>query len=106
MLEPCTNMTVLLGHHLCCTTYLLRFTPHAYYAKKRLKILPSQKKPFGQAVHVQRSSLLSRGKQRTDEDFKLCDYSKIDFITSRFDLSHGVFTGGCGHHMHAECWKS
>lgn len=70
------------------------------------KDFAKQKKPYVQAVNVQRSSLLSRAKLRTEGDAKLCDYSKVDFITSRLDLPHGVFTGGCGHHMHAECWKS
>lgn len=73
--------------------------------QEETKDFAKQKKLYVQAVNVQRSSLLTRGKERVDET-NLCDYSKVEFITSRFDLSHGVFTGGCGHHMHAECWKS
>ncbi len=66
----------------------------------------SQPKPFVQAVNVHRSSVLSKGERKVQDDGKdLLDYSRVDFLSSRFDLTHGVFTSGCSHHMHAECWK-
>ena len=51
--------------------------------------------------------MLSRGARGVDkEEGKLCDHSAVDLLSSRADLPHGVHTGGCAHHMHAECWKS
>ncbi len=28
-----------------------------------------------------------------------------DVLSARADLLRGVYTSGCGHHMHAECWR-
>ncbi len=27
-----------------------------------------------------------------------------DILLSRANVPHGLFTGGCGHYMHADCW--
>lgn len=27
-----------------------------------------------------------------------------DFLSSRANLAHGLFTSGCGHYMHISCW--
>eukprot|EP00731_Ephydatia_muelleri_P027830 Em0019g703a len=54
-------------------------------------------KVFVQAAQVQRSSVLRRCvKSTTDRD--------NDLLLGRADSQFGVFTGGCGHYMHAECW--
>ncbi len=73
--------------------------------QEETKDFANQTKPFVQAVHVQRSAVLYCGEERNNVQ-DICNYSKTDFISSRADLPHGVFTSGCGHHMHAECWKS
>ena len=31
-------------------------------------------------------------------------FSDNDLLLGRADSQFGVFTGGCGHYMHAECW--
>ena len=31
--------------------------------------------------------------------------AEMDFLSARADLPSGTFTSGCGHHMHAECWR-
>lgn len=65
-----------------------------------------QPKPFVQAVNVHRSTVLCRReKDLVGDEGSLCDYSKVDYLSSRSDLAHGIFTSGCAHHMHAECWK-
>ena len=74
--------------------------------QEETKDFASQEKPYVQAVHVQRSAVLNTAMQEKSTDKDICDYSKADFISSRADLPHGVFTSGCGHHMHAECWRS
>lgn len=91
---------------LAALLYHIPFRVHTtcILCQEEVKDYASQKKPFVQAVQIQRSSVLSRGEQ--SKEGNICDHSKVDFISSRSDLSHGVFTGGCAHHMHAECWKS
>ena len=29
----------------------------------------------------------------------------FDYLAARADHPLGMFTSGCGHHMHAECWR-
>ena len=84
----------------------------------------AQDKAFVQAVCVQRSCALRRGIDPSDiEDltaggdvtpsamatsilFAFClFYIDFDYLTARADHPLGVYTSGCGHHMHAECWK-
>ncbi|XP_064402875.1 E3 ubiquitin-protein ligase UBR2-like isoform X2 [Halichondria panicea] len=50
-----------------------------------------------QAVYVQRSAVLRRG-EPLDKPIG------EDFLLSRANVPHGLFTGGCGHYMHADCW--
>lgn len=90
--------------------YHARFSVHTtcILCQEETSDFARQPKPFVQAVNVHRSSVLYRGGQRIvgNEEGLICNYSKLDFLSSRFDLPHGVFTSGCAHHMHAECWKS
>lgn len=88
----------------------------------------SQEKVFVQAVCVQRSCVLRRG---DCTEVKELDTSKtglasslsslwshhvsfvsvcvflvdFDYLAARADHPLGVFTSGCGHHMHSECWR-
>lgn len=101
-------------HHVCAVgTYALlyhaRLSIHTtcILCQEETSDFARQPKPFVQAVNVHRSSVLCRGEMEAAEDDTtlMCDFSKVDFLTSRSDLSHGVYTSGCAHHMHAECWK-
>lgn len=74
--------------------------------QEETKDFASQEKPYVQAVYVQRSAVLRKREQEEETDGNICVHSDMDFISSREDLLHGMFTSGCGHHMHAECWKS
>lgn len=95
------------NHDCAVGTYALLY--HARYSVHTTCILcqeetndfARQPKPFVQAVNVHRSTVLCR----REKGEKMCDYSKLDFLSCRADLPHGVFTSGCAHHMHAECWK-
>lgn len=98
-------------HHECAVgvTSLAYHTPSPVPAtcilcQEETKDFANQSKPFVQAVNIQRSTVLFRGQKKLSKD--ITDYSKTDFLTSRTDLPYGMFTSGCGHHMHAECWKS
>lgn len=100
-------------HHECAVGVhaLLHHIPYRVHTtcilcQEETKDFANQSKPYVQAVQIQRSSVLSRGTRRLDKDGNICDHSDVDFLSSRSDLKHGVFAGGCAHHMHAECWKS
>ena len=34
-----------------------------------------------------------------------CLSVECDYLAARADQPLGMFTSGCGHHMHADCWK-
>ena len=36
---------------------------------------------------------------------RYCYFAELDYLSARADLPSGTFTSGCGHHMHAECWR-
>lgn len=100
-------------HHECAVgaAALLHHIPYRIHTtcilcQEETKDFASQRKPYVQAVQIQRSPVLSRGYHNLDGEENICDHSNVDFLSSRSDLCHGVFTGGCAHHMHAECWKS
>lgn len=99
--------TGAIYHHDCAVgvSSLLYHIPYpvnttCILCQEETKDYANQSKPYVQAVHVQRSSVLFRGNQKDG------DHSKVNFLSSAADLPFGVFTSGCGHHMHAECWKS
>ena len=66
----------------------------------------NQLKPFVQAACMQRSAVLCKKNREELDDKNLLDYSKVDLIQSLASIEQGVFTSGCGHHMHADCWIS
>ncbi|CAI8057989.1 E3 ubiquitin-protein ligase UBR2, partial [Geodia barretti] len=64
-----------------------------------------QDKVFVQAVCVQRSCVLRQSSTEcSPADVKELD-TKCDYLAARADQPLGMFTSGCGHHMHADCWK-
>jgi hypothetical protein len=65
-----------------------------------------QDKVFVQAVCVQRSCVLRRqsSTECSPADVKELG-TKCDYLAARADHPLGMFSGGCGHHMHADCWK-
>lgn len=66
----------------------------------------NQHKTFVQAVCVQRSAVMCKDDRKNLNDEELLDFSQIDLIRSLASIGQGVFTSGCGHHMHMECWIS
>ena len=58
-------------------------------------------KSFVLASCVQRSSVLRRSLPTND----IKDSAEIDFLSCRLDIKWGVFTSGCGHLLHATCWR-
>ena len=58
-------------------------------------------KSFVLASCVQRSSVLRRSLPTNDRK----DSAEIDFLSCRLDIKWGVFTSGCGHLLHAACWR-
>ncbi len=72
--------------------------------QEETKDFANQKKTFVQAVCVQRSSMLCKENRAGVNE--LLNYSDVDFIQSLATVPQGVFTSGCGHHMHMECWKT
>ena len=63
-----------------------------------------QPKVFVQAACVQRTAVLCRESREKVTANDLLDYSQVDLIRSLAAIGQGVFTSGCGHHMHKECW--
>ena len=49
---------------------------------------------------VQRSTVLSKNRNRTVEDPET-----LDTLVLPSDLHWGVHTSSCGHAMHAQCWQ-
>lgn len=56
-------------------------------------------KTYIMAACVQRSSVLKRSVEKVE------DSKDIDFMSCHLNSRWGIFTGGCGHTMHASCWK-
>ena len=72
--------------------------------QEETKDFANQERTFVQAVCVQRSSMLCK-EDRTNAP-ELLDFSDVDFIQALASVPQGVFTSGCGHHMHMDCWKT
>lgn len=72
--------------------------------QEETKDFANQDKTFVQAVCVQRSSVLCKKDRANKPLDKLLNYSEVDLIQALADVEHGVFTSGCGHHMHMDCW--
>ena len=91
--------------------------------QEETKDVSSEDKSFVLAACVQRSSLLRKSDKPSEEEnskllksvlvlLSMCVcvcvcvcVTEVDFLSCRLDSLWGVFTGGCGHIMHASCWK-
>lgn len=80
--------------------------------------MSQEEKTFVIAACVQRSSVLRRTKKPGEEE-EMSEWFngvsvnfpcylfvlEIDFLSCNLDSLWGVHTGGCGHVMHASCWR-
>ena len=74
-------------------------------------------KTYIMAACVQRSSVLKRSVEKVEDSkgmglrtslglWIVLNLSiDIDFMSCHLNSRWGIFTGGCGHTMHASCWK-
>jgi len=74
--------------------------------QEETKDFANQGKTFVQAVCLQRSSMMCKENRMDIPLEKLLDYTNVDLIQALASVPQGVFTSGCGHHMHMDCWKT